>query len=112
VNILDEDISVIECERLRARKIHFRQIGVDVGRLGMKDHNDIIRCCIRSATRLFSPEIMASAIRACSILSIVWCISMLLSTRSLILSAASYGTPPFARGHNVWGKLFASTIAG
>ena len=42
MNILDEDISVVECERLRARKIHFRQIGVEVGRLGMKDRTDII----------------------------------------------------------------------
>jgi hypothetical protein len=42
VNILDEDISVVECERLRARKLHFRQIGKGVGRLGMKDRDDII----------------------------------------------------------------------
>jgi hypothetical protein len=42
VNILDEDISVVECERLRARKIHFRRIGVEIGRLGMKDRDDII----------------------------------------------------------------------
>jgi hypothetical protein len=42
VNIVDEDISIVECERLRARKIHFRRIGVDVGRAGMKDRNDII----------------------------------------------------------------------
>jgi hypothetical protein len=42
VNILDEDISVIERERLRARKLHVRQIGIEVGRLGMKDRLDII----------------------------------------------------------------------
>lgn len=42
MNILDEDISIVECERLRARKIHFRRIGVEIGRLGMKDRNDII----------------------------------------------------------------------
>ena len=42
MNILDEDISVIERERLRARKIHFRQIGVEIGRLGMKDRTDLI----------------------------------------------------------------------
>ena len=42
MNILDEDISIIERERLRARKIHFRQIGIEVGRLGMKDRDDII----------------------------------------------------------------------
>jgi len=42
VNILDEDISVVECERLRARKLYFRQIGKGVGRLGMKDRDDII----------------------------------------------------------------------
>lgn len=42
MNILDEDISVVECERLRARKIHFRRIGIEIGRLGMQDRNDII----------------------------------------------------------------------
>jgi hypothetical protein len=42
VNILDEDISVIECERLRARKLHFRQNGKGVGRSGMKDRDDLI----------------------------------------------------------------------
>jgi len=42
VNILDEDISAIECKRLRARRVHFRQIGIAIGRLGMKDRNDII----------------------------------------------------------------------
>jgi hypothetical protein len=42
VNILDEDISVVECERLRARKLHFQQIGKGVGRLGMKDRDAII----------------------------------------------------------------------
>jgi hypothetical protein len=42
VNILDEDVSAIEREQLRARKIHFRQIGVEIGRFGMKDRTDII----------------------------------------------------------------------
>jgi hypothetical protein len=42
VIILDEDISIIERERLRARKFHVRQIGIEVGRLGMKDRPDII----------------------------------------------------------------------
>jgi hypothetical protein len=42
VNILDEDISAVERERLRARKFHVRQIGIEVGRLGMKDRSDII----------------------------------------------------------------------
>src|SRR5262249_10083625 len=42
VNILDEDISVIERERLRARKLHVRQIEIEIGRLGMKDRSDII----------------------------------------------------------------------
>jgi hypothetical protein len=42
VNILDEDISTPECERLRAYKIHFRQIGVEIGISGMRDHEEII----------------------------------------------------------------------
>lgn len=40
--ILDEDISIIERERLHARKFHVRQIGIEVGRLGMKDRAHII----------------------------------------------------------------------
>ena len=42
MNILDEDISVVERERLRTRKLHVRQMGIEVGRLGMKDRSDII----------------------------------------------------------------------
>jgi hypothetical protein len=42
VNILDEDIGLAQCERLTARRIHFRQIGVGVGRSGMKDRDEII----------------------------------------------------------------------
>ncbi|HEV8713802.1 MAG TPA: hypothetical protein VGX03_13370 [Candidatus Binatia bacterium] len=42
MNILDEDISIPECERLRAHKIHFRQIGVEIGISGMKDHEEVI----------------------------------------------------------------------
>ena len=42
MNILDEDISVPECEQLRVRKIHFRQIGVEIGRSGMKDREEIL----------------------------------------------------------------------
>lgn len=42
VNIIDEDISAPECERLRAYGIHFRQIGAAIGRLGMKDREDIL----------------------------------------------------------------------
>ncbi len=42
MNILDEDISAPECEQLRTHKIHFRQIGVEIGRSGMKDYEGII----------------------------------------------------------------------
>jgi hypothetical protein len=42
MNILDEDIGSSQSERLRAWKIHFRKIGVEIGRLGMKDHEQII----------------------------------------------------------------------
>jgi len=42
VNVLDENIIAPERERLRTWRIHFRCIGQQVGRLGMKDHNEII----------------------------------------------------------------------
>ncbi len=32
-------------------------------------------------------------------------------TKPLHLSVVSYGTPPFARRHSAWVKLFASTTA-
>ncbi len=40
--ILDENISLDEKDRLLARRVHVRQIGAEVGRLGMKDINEII----------------------------------------------------------------------
>lgn len=42
MNVLDENIIIPERERLREWKIHFRSIGVETGRLGMKDREDII----------------------------------------------------------------------
>lgn len=42
MNILDEDITSPERERLRAAKPPFRQIGRELGRHGMKDRNEVI----------------------------------------------------------------------
>jgi hypothetical protein len=42
MNVLDENLIIPERERLREWKIHFRSIGVELGRLGMKDREDII----------------------------------------------------------------------
>lgn len=42
MNILDENISIPEKKRLLAKRVHVRQIGAEVGRLGMKDVNEII----------------------------------------------------------------------
>jgi len=42
VNILDEEIDLSQRQQLEAWKIHFRQIGIEVGRFGMKDHEEII----------------------------------------------------------------------
>lgn len=42
MNILDENIDVYQCQQLRFWKVHFRQIGVDIGRAGMKDDDDIL----------------------------------------------------------------------
>lgn len=42
MNILDENISLEEKYRLLARRVHVRQIGAEVGRLGMKDIDEII----------------------------------------------------------------------
>jgi hypothetical protein len=42
VNILDKDMSAPERERLHDHKIHFRQVGVEIGRSGMKDREEIL----------------------------------------------------------------------
>lgn len=42
MNILDENILLSQRNLLKSWKVHFRQIGVEVGRSGMKDRNDII----------------------------------------------------------------------
>lgn len=42
MNVLDENVIAPERERLRAWRIHFRSIGEEVGRLGMKDREEII----------------------------------------------------------------------
>lgn len=42
MNILDEDIGQSQGQSLATQKIHFRKIGVGIGRLGMKDREDIL----------------------------------------------------------------------
>ena len=42
MNVLDENIVATQRELLRSWKIHFRQIGAEVGRAGMKDRREII----------------------------------------------------------------------
>jgi hypothetical protein len=42
MTVLDENIDVIQRHQLRQWKIHFRRIGGDVGRYGMKDRDEII----------------------------------------------------------------------
>ena len=42
MNILDENIGSAQCNQLQDWRIHFRQIGIGVGRSGMKDLNDVI----------------------------------------------------------------------
>lgn len=42
MNIIDENIVFNQRLRLSALKIHYKQIGFDIGRCGMKDENDII----------------------------------------------------------------------
>lgn len=42
MNILDEDIGWSQRPPLESWKIHFRQIGVEIGRSGLKDLNEVI----------------------------------------------------------------------
>jgi hypothetical protein len=42
MNILDENILFSQRDRLKSWKVHFKQIGMEIGRSGMKDRNDII----------------------------------------------------------------------
>jgi hypothetical protein len=40
--LLDENIPADQCQMLREKRIHFRQIGQDLGRKGMKDEEHIL----------------------------------------------------------------------
>lgn len=42
MNVIDENIIQSQRDRLAELKIHYRQIGFEIGRRGMKDHNDVI----------------------------------------------------------------------
>jgi len=42
MNVLDENIDAPQREQLQSDKIHFRRVGGEIGRLGMKDRNQII----------------------------------------------------------------------
>lgn len=42
MNILDEDIGLSQRRSLESWKIHFRQVGVEIGRSGLKDRNEVI----------------------------------------------------------------------
>lgn len=42
MNIIDENIVFSQRQRLTGLKIHYKQIGFEIGRLGMKDRNDVI----------------------------------------------------------------------
>ena len=42
MTVLDENINAIQRRQLRHWKIHFRRIGGEVGRYGMKDRDEII----------------------------------------------------------------------
>jgi hypothetical protein len=42
VNVIDENIVFSQRQRLTELKIRYKQIGFEIGRLGMKDRNDVI----------------------------------------------------------------------
>ena len=42
MNILDEDTGQSQRHQLETWKVHFRQIGVEIGTSGMKDYDEII----------------------------------------------------------------------
>ena len=42
MNILDENIVATQRELLRSWRVHFRRLGSEVGRVGMKDRSEII----------------------------------------------------------------------
>jgi hypothetical protein len=42
MNVLDEDIGLSQRRSLESLKVHFRQIGVEIGRSGLKDRNEVI----------------------------------------------------------------------
>ncbi len=101
MKILDEDISAPTCERLRAYKIHFRQIGVSIGRAGMKDREDIIPLLHRLKSPTFFTLDHGFYHPNCSTKPVVWFFLMCGTTKSQSMFAVFYATLSFAPNRNV-----------
>jgi hypothetical protein len=111
VNVLDENIVATQRQLLRSWKIHFRSIGGEVGRAGMKDRDEIIPLLhtLRRPTFFTRDHDFYKA----DLRHRGYCLVFLdvAFAKLLSLSAVSCGTLPFARRHSAWVEWPASITA-
>jgi hypothetical protein len=67
MNVLDENIFELHRQQLEAWNIRVRQVGVDIGKLGMDDREEIIPLCTPCAVRPSSRAIKTFTIDGCDI---------------------------------------------
>ena len=110
MNVLDENIVATQRHLLRSWKIHFRHIGGDVGRAGMKDRGEIIPLLhtLRRPTFFTRDHGFYKA----DLCHRGYCLVFLdvAFDEAASLFAAFCGTLPFARRHSAWVELSASII--
>ena len=102
--VLDENIDEPQRRRLEMWRIRVRQVGIEVGRLGMKDLNEIIPLLHHCAARRSSPGIETSTTLVSPIATIVWSISTPNLRRRHNSFAPSCGTMGFAHKRSALAK--------
>jgi hypothetical protein len=109
MNVLDENIFELHRQQLDAWGIRVRQVGVDIGKLGMDDREEIIpllhslrRPTFLLATRTFT-------IGGCVIQVTAWSTSTSHPMKRPDSFAVSCATVAFARKRREWVRSFAST---
>ena len=97
MNILDEDIGLSQRRSLESWKVHFRQVGVEIGRSGLKDRNEVIPLLHQlKHPRLGSLGIMAFIVQVSDIMNTAWSISMSGMTKLPNIFAGSCAIQLFA----------------
>jgi len=105
MNVCDENIDADQRRQLRALKIHYRHIGTEIGRKGLKDRNEIIPLLhsLRRPT-LFSRDHKIFINLICDTAVTAWSTLMSSLTKLRGISAAFRAIRCSARRPNEWAK--------